>query len=106
MATSVRSSAYAFVAEVARFLAVEPSDIKSMIRLDKLPHTLIPKATRNVPRIYLPDLHAWLLSRSAGDCHQLQNYPAWLAEFNRIARTSPAESESELSPFHHEPTKL
>jgi hypothetical protein len=88
MASSVRSSAYAFVAEVARYLAVEPGDVKRMIRLDSLPETRIPKQTRTVARIYLPDFHAWLLSRSSGETRQLADYPAWLAEFNRIARTT------------------
>jgi len=89
MACSVRSSPYAFPVEVARFLAVEPRDVKAMIELDGLPTTKIPKKTRKVDRIYLPDFHAWLVNRSKNAADRLRDYKAWLAEFDAIARISP-----------------
>jgi hypothetical protein len=89
MASSVRSSAYAFVAEVARYLAVDPKDVKRMIELDALPASRIPKKKRTVERIYLPDFHQWILGRSSGQNDRLRDYPAFLAEFDRVARLHP-----------------
>jgi len=85
MASSIRSSPNAFVAEVARYLAVEPEDVQRMIRSDKLPHLKIPKATRVVHRIPLRDLHAWLRLRSGGTA--LESYAEFLTDFDQGART-------------------
>lgn len=95
---TVRSSSYAFPAEVARYLACEPEDVKRMIRHDRLPVTRIPKRTRNVIRIYLPDLHAWLLGRSGGAMERLADYRAFLTEFERSARTAAPEAEDSDTP--------
>jgi excisionase family DNA binding protein len=87
MAATVRSSANAFVAEVARYLAVEPGDIQRMIRVAKLPAIRIPKETRTVQRIPLRDFHAWLLKRTENPTPQLASYDTFLADFDATART-------------------
>ena len=93
MATSLRQTPYAFPAEVARFLAIPPTDILALIRQDKLPATPLPKAKRIAYRIYLPDLHAWLLSRSKNPGPHLTNYAEFLTQFDQTARTtSPREN--------------
>ena len=83
MAVSLQSNAYAFPAEVARFLAVEPADVKRMQDLDGMPFTTIAKATRTVRRVYLPALHEWLLKQSRGESGEMMSYVKWLAEFDR-----------------------
>lgn len=84
MARSVRSSPNAFVAEVARYLAVEPEDVQEMIRIAKLPHFKIPKKTRHVYRIPLREFHAWLRNRS--DRTAFSDYETFLADFDASAR--------------------
>gem|GEM_PF-5710543 len=64
--------------EVARFLAVEPTEIKRLAKLAGLAATRIPARMRSVLRIYLPDLHLWLLSRSL-NVAALADYTAFLA---------------------------
>lgn len=87
MAATVRSSPNAFVSEVARYLAVEPGEIKRMIRLAKLPAIKIPATTRTVHRIPLRDFHAWLLKRTENPTPQLARYESFLADFDASART-------------------
>ena len=90
MACSVRSSPIAFPAEVARYLMVEPEDVKRMIRMDKLPAIEIPMLKRKVTRIHLRDFHLWLLHRSKNPSGQLANYEIFLADFDASARTKAA----------------
>jgi hypothetical protein len=91
MARSLRSSPNAFPAEVARYLAVEPDDVKSLIKKAKLPALRIPKATRAVTRIPLRDFHAWLQARTENPAPQLANYENFLADFDSI-RTAPGQA--------------
>lgn len=89
MATSVRSSPNAFIAEVARYLAVEPEEIRTMIRITKLPHLKLIGKTRPVYRIPLREFHAWLRLQSARTA--FADYETFLADFDATARTkSPA----------------
>ena len=93
MASTVRNSPYAFVSEVARYLALEPADVRRLIRLDKLPATSIPRATRAVSRIPLRDLHAWLRDRTKNPAPMLADFNTFIADFNATARTAtPATS--------------
>ena len=80
MARSRTVSAFAFPAEVARFLEVDGEDVRRMIELDGLPATKLPKAKRVVHRIYLPDLHDWLVRRSDGS-PRLANYQEFVEKF-------------------------
>lgn len=88
MASSLRKSPNAFVAEVARYLAVEPLDVKRMIRSDKLPALKIPHRTKTVYRIPLRDFHVWLRQRAENPVPQLASYDTFLADFNALARTA------------------
>ncbi len=92
--STVRSSPYAFPHEVARYLAIEAADVKRLVKLDGMPATAIPKATRTVLRIYLPDFHAWLVRRSKNP-GSLAIYPEFLAEFERTARVTASAGEKE-----------
>lgn len=92
MARSSPSAPQAFVAEVARYLAMEPADVKRMIALDKLPAVRLPREKRHVHRIPLRDFHAWLLKRSTAPLPQLANYEAFLADFDASARSSNHET--------------
>jgi hypothetical protein len=76
----------AFPAEVARFLLVEPQEVRRMVGMDRLPAVEIPLRKRKVLRIYLPDLHRWLVARSP-DSMALRNYPEFLERFDEIARS-------------------
>jgi hypothetical protein len=89
MARSPINNPLAFPAEVARFLCVEPSDVKRMIKLDQMPSTLIPKKTRTVTRIPLRDFHAWLKNRSQNSVANVP-YETFLADFNETARAATA----------------
>jgi hypothetical protein len=89
MAKSTRDSAFAFPAEVARFLEVRAEDVQRMIEFDGLPETRVPKRTRTVSRIYLPDFHAWLVGRSKNSA-RLLSYADFLVEFDRRGRLSHA----------------
>lgn len=91
MARTVRSSPNAFVAEVARYLAVDPDDVQRMIDLAKLPAIKIPKRTRTVKRIPLRDFHAWLLKRTVNPSPLLANYDTFLADFDASVRTDAAK---------------
>lgn len=84
MARTAQNSPNAFVAEVARYLSVEPEDVQRMIRTSKLPHLKIPRKTRMVYRIPLRDFHGWLKQRSGGTAQQ--DYPTFLADFDTTAR--------------------
>jgi hypothetical protein len=92
-----KKSAFAFPAEVARFLEVEPDDVDRMIRMDDLPASKIPKARRNVTRIYLPDFHAWLLNRSSGDVLKLRDYTDFIARFDEVARVERKKPEKKAA---------
>lgn len=86
MACSVRKSPNAFVAEVARFLAIEPADVQRHIDCDGLPAIEIPKRTRMVTRIYLPSFHAWLVKRARNADATLRSYETFLKHFDETAR--------------------
>ena len=69
-------------AAVARFLGVEPEEVERMTRQDAMPHTKVPTAERVVLKFFLPDLHAWLLSRSKGNpSPKLASYETFKREF-------------------------
>lgn len=87
MARSRDKSAFAFPAEVARYLEVEPDDVKRMIKLDALPVSKLPMKTRTVQRIPLRDFHRWLIGRSAGDTSHLADFNTWRTDF--LAASSP-----------------
>jgi hypothetical protein len=87
MASTIRHSPNAFPAEVARYLAVEPLEIKRLIRLAKLPAIKLPAATRPVYRIPLRDFHAWLVDRTTNPAPQLRHYDTFLADFDDAARS-------------------
>lgn len=89
MARSRDKSAFAFPAEVARYLEVEPEDVKRMIKLDALPVSKIPAKTRAVQRIPLRDFHRWLIGRSSGDTSLLADFNTWRIDF--LAASSPED---------------
>jgi ParB-like chromosome segregation protein Spo0J len=86
MAASLRSAPIAFPAEIARYLAVEPADVKAMIQKAQLPALRVPKKTRAVTRIPLRDFHAWLLKRTQNPTPNLANYETFLADFDQSVR--------------------
>lgn len=87
MAASLRSTPNAFPAEVARYLAVDPTDVMALIEKANLPGLRIPKATRAVIRIPLRDFHHWLQKRTANPTPKLANYETFLADFDDSIRT-------------------
>jgi hypothetical protein len=95
MARSSPSAPHAFVSEVARYLAMEPADVKRMIALDKLPAVRIPREKRHVHRIPLRDFHAWLLKLSTAPVPELASYETFLADFDGSARS---ERAAEVNP--------
>jgi hypothetical protein len=86
MAQTPNRGALAFPAEVARYLSVDPNDVKRMIRLAKLPAIRIPAATRAVTRIPLRDFHAWLIARSVNETPEFANYEKFMEDFDQVAR--------------------
>ena len=58
------STDWAMPAEIARFLRLDPADIATLIKSDGLPATKIPKKTRSVTRVWLRDLHRWVLANT------------------------------------------
>jgi len=82
-----RAGENAFVAEVARYLMVDPDDVRRMVEMDALPAISIPKQTRNVLRIPLRDFHGWLVKR-AKNLTGLSNYERFLAEFQKVRKTA------------------
>lgn len=93
MAISPKNNSLAFVAEVARYLSVEPPDIQRMIRLAKLPAIKIPKATRPVFRIPLRDFHVWLVSRTTNPAPELANYEKFLKDFDQVRQRPGKKAE-------------
>lgn len=83
MASSRNGAATAFPAEVARFLLVNPAAVARMVRLDGLPAIRVPMQKRTVLRFYLPDLHRWLVARSA-ECAELRNYADFMQRFDAV----------------------
>jgi Helix-turn-helix domain len=88
MAKTAPSAPNAFPSEIARYLAVDPDDVKRMIRLAGLPAIKIPKKTRSVHRIPLRDFHTWLKKRSSNPSPELDSYDQFLADFNTTRQTS------------------
>jgi hypothetical protein len=70
---------------VARFLLVEPEEVRRMVGQDRLPAIEVPLRKRKVLRIYLPDFHRWLLSRST-ESLAMRNYEEFLKRFDETAR--------------------
>jgi hypothetical protein len=89
MAQTVRSSPNAFIAEVARYLACNPKDVRAMVKKAGLPVLSFPKATRTVMRVPLRDFHAWLLRRTRNPTPLLASYETFLADFDEAARSHP-----------------
>lgn len=87
-------SSYVFVAEVARFLRVEDRVVRRWIRMDGLPETRVPTRTKTVPRIYLPDLHGWLVARTGCPGEKLMSYEDFLLEFERSREAAKAEGRA------------
>lgn len=85
MARSTTHAAFAFPAEVARYLSVEREDVTTMIKLEKLPAIKLPKTTRSVYRIPLRDFHRWLLLRTQNPSPELSHYETFLADFHTAA---------------------
>lgn len=92
MAASNPGSPQAFVAEVARYLAMDPDDIQRMIDLDKLPALRLPKAKRHVFRIPLRDFHVWLCGQAVTPTPHLASYETFLADFDATARGGPRKA--------------
>lgn len=86
MARSAFQAPHAFVAEVARYLAMDPDDVQRMVELDKLPALRLPRAKRTVLRIPLRDFHRWLCARAITPTPSLATYETFLADFDASAR--------------------
>ena len=99
MARSPRHGSIAFVAEVARFLCVEPEDVRRMIQLDKLPAVRIPVKTKTVDRIPLRDFQAWLARRSVNPTPQLMNFETFLEDFDRTVRFRDTNTLASIAPW-------
>lgn len=91
MARSAHKSPQAFPAEIARYLCMEPEDVRNMIALDRLPALKIPKAKRSVLRVPLRDFHAWLCKRALSPVPELATYETFLADFDATARADRAK---------------
>jgi hypothetical protein len=80
---------WAMPAEIARFLRLEPSDVATLIKSDGLPATKIPSKTRNVTRVWLRDLHKWLLANTRNaPATALADFETFRAEFAKHRATS------------------
>lgn len=90
MAATLRQTPNAFVSEVARYLALDPEDVRRLIRLDRLPALKLKRTTRTVHRIPLRDFHEWLLLRAENPVPALRDYPTFLADFDLAARSQRA----------------
>lgn len=86
MARTAAQTPNAFVAEIARYLSVEPEDVQRLIRVAKLPAIRIPKEKRAVVRVPLRDFHGWLLKRTQNPTPELEIYDTFLADFDATAR--------------------
>jgi hypothetical protein len=74
---------WALPAEVARFLRLEARDVETMMRCDGLPYTALPRSKRMVKRVFLRDLHAWLLAGTRNGGGELANFETFRADFER-----------------------
>lgn len=72
---------WAMPAEIARFMRIELRDVKTLIQSDGLPATRIPKKTRSVSRIWLRDLHQWLLGNTPSPGPALRDYQTFRLDF-------------------------
>jgi hypothetical protein len=86
MASSATAAPHAFVAEIARYLAMEPADVQRMVELDRLPALRLPREKRHVLRIPLRDFHRWLCARAVTPTPALATYETFLADFDASAR--------------------
>lgn len=73
---------WAMPAEIARFLRLAPADVETLISCDGLPATKIPSKTRCVKRIWLRDLHRWLLANTSGTS-ALSDFAEFRADFEK-----------------------
>jgi hypothetical protein len=74
---------WALPAEVARFLRLEARDVEAMMRCDGLPYTTLPRAKRMVKRVFLRDLHAWLLAGTRNGRLELANFETFRKDFEK-----------------------
>lgn len=88
MARTLQQSPIAFPAEVARYLQVEPRDVRQMMLLDGLPYLEIPMEKRAVTRIPLRDFQGWLVRRSRNGAAELADWKNFLEDFDAVARTT------------------
>lgn len=87
MSRTLQQSPIAFPAEVARYLQVEPKDVRQMMKLDGLPYIEIPMQKRPVARIPLRDFQGWLVRRSRNGAEGLGEWTTFLADFDAVARS-------------------
>ena len=88
MARSVKHSPMAFVAEVARYLALDPVDVRRMIRMENLPVIGLRQETRCVYRVPLRDFHRWLMEQTSNATPLLADYRCFMADFDATARAA------------------
>ena len=67
-------------AAVAGFLGMEPEEIARMIAEDDLPVVKLPGRQRSAIRIFLPDLHVWLMI-GGRLCRRLASYEEFRRAF-------------------------
>jgi hypothetical protein len=88
---------WAMPAEIARFLRLEPADVETLIKSDGLPATKIPRKTRSVKRVWLRDLHRWLVANTSPKTSALADYETFRTDFEKH-RTPARRKESPTKP--------
>ena len=86
--------AWAVVSEVCRFFGMERETVMREIEVGALPVTMVPSAKRLNARLFLRDVHAWALTRTAKPGPALRSFTAFAEEFERTARKRPATPEA------------
>lgn len=89
---------WAMPAEIARFLRLEQKDVDTLIKSDGLPATRIPRKTRCVKRIWLRDLHRWLLGNTAAPGAALSDFETFRADFEKH-RAAPRKKDPQPQPL-------
>jgi hypothetical protein len=79
---------WAMPAEIARFLRLEREDVITLIKSDGLPATSIPRKTRSVKRVWLRDLHRWLMANTSPPSAALGDFETFRADFQKHRATS------------------
>lgn len=80
---SAAGTDWAMPAEIARFLRLEAEDVKTLMECDGLPATKIPRKKRCVRRVWLRDLHRWLLANTNAPGTALADYETFRADFEK-----------------------